>query len=96
MAIREVTVTVRMEEHEWQLIEEAAECAGMPVHDYLSWNMWLLAQQARPAAASTRHQKLPLPRHRRITAAAEEPEEQAWAESFTERLSHRSAPYRDE
>jgi hypothetical protein len=29
-----------------------------------------------------------------MTAAAEESEERAWAQSFAERLSHRSAAYR--
>src|SRR5690606_19836882 len=48
---------------DWQLLEEAADTAGMPVQDYLGWNMRLLAQQSRPTTASTLHQKLPAPRH---------------------------------
>lgn len=94
MATRDVTVTVTMDEGDWQLLEEAADCAGMTVQAYIGWNTRLLAQQSRPDAASARHQKIRR-RHRRAVAVIEEPEEQAWAESFTERLSHRTEPYRE-
>lgn len=95
MATRDVTVTVTMEEHEWRLLEEAADGAGMTVAAYIDWNTRLLAQQARPVATTARLRQR-LPRSRRAPAVLDEPEEQAWSSSFTERLSHRTDLYRED
>ncbi|WP_216911338.1 hypothetical protein [Nocardia noduli] len=94
MANRELAVTVTMDEHDWLLLEQAADCAGMTVPAYISWNARLLAQQARPGAGAARR-RLPA-RARRARRVADETEEQAWAQSFSERLTRRTDLYRDE
>ncbi|WP_405182082.1 hypothetical protein OG225_13970 [Nocardia sp. NBC_01377] len=94
MANRELGVTVTMDEHDWLLLEQAADCAGMTVPAYISWNARLLAQQARPGAGAARR-RLPA-RARRARTVADETEEQAWAQSFSERLTRRADLYRGE
>ncbi len=94
MAIRDVTVTVTIDENDWRLLQDAADCAGMTVQAYIGWNTKLLAQQSGPAVAEVRHQRSPS-RSRRIPVVVDETEEQAWESSFTERLSHRADLYRE-
>ncbi|WP_054811913.1 hypothetical protein [Nocardia arizonensis] len=96
MASREVTVTVTMSDEEWRLLQDAADCAGMTVQEYIGWNTRVLAQQSRPGPPTTiRHRQHPA-RPRRIPVVVDEPAEHAWAQSFTERLSLRADLYRDE
>lgn len=94
MATRDVTVTVTIDEDDWRLLRDAADCAGMTVQAYIGWNTKLLAQQVGPAEAEVRHQR-PASRSRRVPVVVDESEEQAWESSFTERLSHRADLYRE-
>lgn len=91
MATKDVTLTVTMDEDQWRLIEDAAECAGMTVPDYLTWHVRLLAEQARPGAP---RRSITPPRRR--VAVAEESGHEVWVESFAERLGHRADPYRED
>ncbi|WP_278265285.1 hypothetical protein [Nocardia sp. AG03] len=81
-----------LDDQDWQTLTEAANCAGMTLPEYLTWNTKLLARQSRPGP--DRGQGRPMPSRRR-PPLTDVSEEQAWAETFTERLSHRADPYRE-
>ncbi|MGN2639307.1 hypothetical protein ACWEKT_16785 [Nocardia takedensis] len=95
MATRDVTFTVTMKEQDWALLQDAADCAGMSLHDYLCWHTRLLAQQSRPGASKSTHRKVAVGR-RRVPVVVDEPVGQAWADTFAERLHHRADLYRED
>ncbi|MFI6866106.1 hypothetical protein [Nocardia sp. NPDC050406] len=95
MATREITVTVSVDGDEWDILRDAAECAGMSVEAYLRWSVRLVALRSRPGRA-LRPEGLELPRARRGAREVDEPEAVAWAETFTERLSHRTEQFRND
>ncbi|MFF0458028.1 hypothetical protein [Nocardia africana] len=86
MGNREILVTVS--EDEWLTLQQAAEAAGMSVPAYLAWGARILAMQARPG---NRSRETPAPARRRHGEPPEESAAAAWAESFTQRLSHHAA-----
>lgn len=85
MDSRDIAVTVG--EEDWLALHQAAEAAGMSVEAYVSWGVRILAMQARPGRRESRPASPP---RRRDDAVAEESEAAAWAETFTQRLSHRA------
>ncbi|MFF2549498.1 hypothetical protein ACFVUS_00810 [Nocardia sp. NPDC058058] len=75
---------------DWRALVAAAEAAGMGVEAYVSWCVRILAMQAQPGSGH-RRQRLGQVRARRRGAAVDDgTEAAAWAETFTERLSHRA------
>ncbi|MCC3314271.1 hypothetical protein [Nocardia africana] len=88
MGNREILVTVS--EDEWLTLQQAAEAAGMSVPAYLAWGARILAMQARPGIRSRETPAGP-PARRRHGEPAEESAAAAWAETFTQRLSHHAA-----
>ncbi|MFE3002739.1 hypothetical protein ACFXG4_48245 [Nocardia sp. NPDC059246] len=94
MASRDIVVTVG--EDDWLTLKDAADDAGMNVEAYVSWGVRLLAMQARPGGSQRRESFGGSTPTRRTFDTAEESESAAWAETFTERLSHRAdRPHRD-
>ncbi|MEC3957634.1 hypothetical protein VMT65_31690 [Nocardia sp. CDC153] len=69
---------------------EAADAAGMSLEAYLSWCVRILAMQARPGGdkrAALPGQARP---GRSVPDEDDGSEAAAWAETFTQRLSHRA------
>ncbi|MEU6586943.1 hypothetical protein [Nocardia sp. NPDC046763] len=94
MASRDIVVTVG--EDDWFTLQDAADCAGMSVEAYVSWGVRLLAMQARPGGSQRREGLGGSKATRRASEVCDESESAAWAETFTERLSHRAdRPLRD-
>ncbi|OXR41095.1 hypothetical protein B7C42_06865 [Nocardia cerradoensis] len=89
MDSREIAVTVG--EEDWSALCHAAEAAGMSIEAYVSWGVRILAMQARPGGTGRREPSAGPPPQRREDAGVEESEAAAWAETFTQRLSHRAA-----
>ncbi|MGW4371772.1 hypothetical protein ACWEKT_39765 [Nocardia takedensis] len=94
MATKDVTVTVTMDEHDWRLVEDAADCAGMTVQRYIAWNVRLLAEQSRPGAPQAPGHALSRPP--RPIPVVEESDDAVWVEAFAERLGHRADLYRED
>ncbi|AYF76906.1 hypothetical protein D7D52_27355 [Nocardia yunnanensis] len=86
---------VTMSEKDWLVVRDAAECAGMTVEEYVAWSVRLLALQSRPGGARRRDFAGGRRPGRRKPARVEETEATAWADTFTERLSHRAELYHD-
>lgn len=93
MTSREIVVTVG--EADWLTLSDAAECAGMSVEAYVAWSVRVLAFQARPGGSKRRAVAGSPAAARRASAIVDESESVAWAETFSERLSHRADRYRD-
>lgn len=93
MATRDIVVTV--DEYEWLVLEDAAECAGMSVQAYASWVVRLAAMQSRSDIAR-RRATLASKSAPRAIDTAEQSESVAWAETFSERLSHRVERFRED
>lgn len=82
-------IVVTVGEDDRLALMEAADAAGMSLEAYLSWCVRILAMQTRPGASK----RLDLPgqaRPGRPATQDDESEAAAWAETFTERLSHRA------
>ncbi|MEV6066696.1 hypothetical protein AB0L82_09135 [Nocardia sp. NPDC052001] len=88
MASRDISVTVG--EDDWRALVAAAEAAGMGVEAYVSWCVRILALQAQPGGGKRAERLGHVKARRRKAAADEGTEAAAWAETFTERLSHRA------
>ncbi|WP_433592744.1 hypothetical protein [Nocardia sp. CA-145437] len=91
MASRDIVVSVG--DDDWLTLSDAAECAGMSVAAYVAWGVRVLAFQARPGGSKRRPSTSPSATRRRAKSA-DETESMAWAETFSERLSHRADRYR--
>ncbi|WP_067690306.1 hypothetical protein [Nocardia jejuensis] len=88
MASKDIVVTLG--EDDWRTLSEAADAANMGVEAYVSWCARIFASQARPGG-SKRTENLPrLPAERRTPEADDESDSAAWAETFSQRLSHRA------
>ncbi|PPJ04318.1 hypothetical protein C5E51_25140 [Nocardia nova] len=68
MASREITVSVALDDTDWDALCEAADQAGMSVPDYLDWAVRLVTLHAR-----SRRDLRPIPPVRRRGAAARIP-----------------------
>ncbi|RDI54458.1 hypothetical protein [Nocardia mexicana] len=95
MSTRDITVTVTVDEAEWLSLNDAAECAGMGMRAYIAWGVRLLAAETRPGRTRASSELRGLQSARRKPEIDDEPESVAWAETFAERLSHRTEPFRD-
>ncbi|MBB5911175.1 hypothetical protein BJY24_000042 [Nocardia transvalensis] len=96
MSTRDMTVTVTVDEAEWDRLHDAAECAGMSVDTYIAWGVKILAAQTQIGKPSRLDDIRRLRAAPRPLDAIDEPESLAWTETFAERLSHRTAQFRND
>ncbi|NNH74924.1 hypothetical protein HLB23_34610 [Nocardia uniformis] len=94
MTTRDIAVTVTMDDVEWQHLRDAAECAGMSLEAYVCWGVRLLAVGTKPGKSLGRAFPAVVPAPRTPPQVGDE--SQVWAETFTERLSHRVEQFRDD
>ncbi|MEV6071415.1 hypothetical protein AB0L82_33125 [Nocardia sp. NPDC052001] len=88
MVSKEIVVTVG--EEDWHTLIDAAEAAGMSVEAYASWCIRIIAVQARPGGGKRAGEFSQSKAVKRASKFDDESESAAWAETFTERLSHRA------
>lgn len=87
MGSKEIVVTVG--EEDWRTLIDAADAAGMSVEAYASWCIRIFAVQARPGGGKRAGELGRTKTAKRAADIDEDSESAAWAETFTERLSHR-------
>ncbi|MEV6101820.1 hypothetical protein [Nocardia sp. NPDC051981] len=89
MASRDIVVTVC--EDDWLALNDAAECAGMSVEAYLSWEarLFAFALQARPGTRHDSRAAGPRPGWRASGLIEDESETAAWTQTFAQRVSSR-------
>ncbi|UGT44617.1 hypothetical protein LTV02_15025 [Nocardia yamanashiensis] len=87
MTTWDIVVTVGEEDR--LVLMEAADAAGMGLEAYLSWCVRILAMQARPGSGK-QHNLPGQARPGRPAPEDDESEAAAWAETFSQRLSHRA------
>ncbi|MFB8003336.1 hypothetical protein [Nocardia sp. NPDC056000] len=83
-------MVVTLSQDEWVVLGEAADAAGMDIEAYVSWCARIFVTRARPGGGK-RADELPRSSARRNRPGPDdESESAAWAETFSERLSHRA------
>lgn len=94
MATRDTTLTITMDDDEWNRLRDAAECAGMSLEAYICWGVRLLAVPTR-SGRNLGREPLGQSSTPRRAADNDESDSAAWAETFAERLAHHAEPFRD-
>ncbi|MBF6277436.1 hypothetical protein A5780_29865 [Nocardia sp. 852002-20019_SCH5090214] len=95
MASREITVSVALDDTDWDALCEAADQAGMSVPDYLDWAVRLVTLHARSRRDLRPDPAGPPPRRSR-TDSGEDSGSTAWTDTFAERLHQRAEQFRND